>query len=74
MSRASDEEAELISREVEQMLLKGAIIKTSSLESGFYSRIFTVPKKGGALRPVIDLSSLNKFVVNHHFQMKKFIV
>ena len=70
MSRASGEDAEFVSQEIKQLLLKGAIIKTPSLENGFYSRIFTVPKKGGALRPVIDLSSLNKFVINHHFQME----
>ena len=38
--------------------------------TGFYSRLFLVPKKGGSFRPVIDLSPLNKFIANEHFQME----
>ena len=37
---------------------------------GFYSRIFVVPKRNGKLRPVIDLSALNKFVVKTPFRME----
>ena len=37
---------------------------------GFYSRLFLVPKKGDSFRPVIDLSHLNKFIANEHFQME----
>ena len=35
-----------------------------------YSRLFLVPKKNGKLRPVIDLSPLNKRITIDHFQME----
>ena len=36
----------------------------------FFSRLFVVPKKGGSLRLVIDLSRLNKFIVVPTFRME----
>ena len=69
-TQASGQEALLISQEVNELLQKGAIQKTPYTRDGFYSRLFLVPKKGGSMRPVIDLSSLNKFIVNEHFQME----
>lgn len=69
-TQTSGQEALLISREVNELLQKGAIQKTPFTRDGFYSRLFLVPKKGGSMRPVIDLSSLNKFIVNEHFQME----
>ena len=36
----------------------------------FFSRLFIVPKKGGSLRLVIDLSRLNKFLVVPTFRME----
>lgn len=69
-TQASGQEALLISQEVNELLQKGAIQKTPFTRDGFYSRLFLVPKKGGSVRLVIDLSSLNKFIVNEHFQME----
>ena len=60
----------LISQEVKELLQKGAIQKTPFTRDGFYSHPFLLPKKGGSMRPVIDLSSLNKFMVNEHFQIE----
>ena len=37
---------------------------------GFYSRLFLVPKKTGDLRPVIDLSTLNRHMVVPRFKME----
>ena len=62
--------AHLIDSEVESLLTKGAIAETPPIREGFFSRLFLVPKKGGTFRPVIDLSFLNKFVENSHFQME----
>ena len=53
-----------------ELLQKGAIQKIPFTRDGFYSRLFLAPKKGGSMRPVIALSSLNKFIVNEHFQME----
>ena len=36
----------------------------------FFSRLFVVPKKGGSLRLIIDLSRLNKFLVVPTFRME----
>ena len=46
---------------VDALLMKGAIERVTNVKSlGFYSRLFLVPKKTGDLRPVIDLSTLNR--------------
>ena len=37
---------------------------------GFYSQLFLVPKKTGYLRPVVDLSTLNRHMVVPHFKME----
>ena len=51
--------------------MKGAIERVTNMESlGFYSRLFLVPKKTGDLRPVIDLSTLNRHMVVPHFKME----
>ena len=55
---------------MESLLAKGAIAQVSPNRAGFFSRLFLVPEKGGTFRPVIDLSFLNKFVENSHFQME----
>lgn len=54
-----------------QLLLKGAIetVKDTSTP-GFYSRLFTVPKASGGVRPVIDLSTLNTYLVCPKFKME----
>lgn len=52
------------------MLQKGALVKLSPIEGGFYSKIFLVPKKDGNMRPVINLKALNQFVVTRHFKME----
>ena len=62
--------ANLIDSEVENLLTKGAIAEINPIREGFFSRLFLVPKKGETFRPVIDLSFLNKFVENSHFQME----
>ncbi|XP_071160985.1 uncharacterized protein [Mytilus edulis] len=54
------------------MLQKAAIEEVSilTLSPGFYSRLFLVPKKTGGMRPVIDLSILNKFLIVPHFKIE----
>ncbi len=38
-------------------------------ESGFYSRTFVVPGKDGGLRPILDISQLNRSVMRLNFRM-----
>ena len=51
--------AHLIDADVESLLSKGAIVQVSPLREGFFSRLFLVPKKGGALIPAIFRWSLS---------------
>ncbi|XDV35164.1 hypothetical protein PO909_005166 [Leuciscus waleckii] len=57
--------------EIAKLLHKGAIeqVHPSLSESGFYSRYFLVPKKDGALRPILDLRHLNKALMRRPFKM-----
>ena len=56
---------------IQSMHQKGAIERVLDLSSpGFYSLIFLRPKKNGELRPIIDLSSLNKHICTPTFHME----
>ena len=62
---------QLLKAEVQNLLEKEAIERVLDHSSpGFYSRLFLVPKKNGKVRPVIDLSPLNKMIQVDHFQME----
>ena len=53
------------------MIAKGAVDRVRChSSSGFYGRLFVVPKASGGWRPVLDLSSLNTFLVYKHFKME----
>ena len=52
------------------MLEKAAIEEVQSPATGFYSRLFVVPKVTGGWRPVIDLSTLNSMVLTTKFKME----
>ena len=53
-----------LQKAVDSLLEKGAIEPVHrSHFLGFFSRLFLVPKKTGDLRPVIDLSTLNRHLV-----------
>jgi hypothetical protein len=56
-----DLQLEIIESEISALLEKRAIEETQ--EIGFISSIFTIPKKSGGFRPVINLKALNNFVV-----------
>ena len=56
---------------VDKLLQKGAIEPVEDLGSpGFYSRLFLVPKRDGGMRPVIDLSALNRSLLKEKFKME----
>ena len=59
--------SQIYSRPHYSLLRKGAIepaLRNRSL--GVFSRLFLVPKKTGDLRPVIDVSTLNQYLVVPH--------
>ena len=52
------------------MLEKGAFIKVDPSPDQFLSNIFTIPKKDGGNRPVINLKKLDNFIHCPHFKME----
>ena len=52
------------------LIAKGAVELAPLSSLGFYSRLFAVWKTSGSWRPVIDLSTLNRFVDVSHFRME----
>ena len=59
-----------IKQEVKSLLSKGAIKQIPKSQAKFVSRLFTVPKKSGGLRPVINLKPLNQFLHLQTFKME----
>ena len=57
-------------KEKNQMLIKGAIIKVDPFVAKFLSKTFTIPKKDGGNRPVINLKRLNNFIHCPYFKME----
>ena len=57
--------------EVQSLFTKGAVEQVVDQNSlGFYGRIFVVPKATGGWRPVLDLSTLNNYLIHKHFRME----
>ena len=65
----SSKEFQAIKQEVNSLLSKGAIKQIPKSQAKFVSRLFTVPKKSGGLRPVINLKPLNQFLHLQTFKM-----
>ena len=61
-----------INKEIKRLLATGCIKELKRTERLFLSNIFTVPKKNGDLRFVINLKDLNQFPAFHHFKMESF--
>ena len=58
-----------LEKEFQDLLLKRAI-EQAPQSPDFYSRLFVVQKDSGAWRPIIDLSTLNTYIVSQHFHME----
>ena len=54
------------------MCTKGAvrIVPPNQARSGFYSTYFTVPKKDGGIRPILNLKPFNRYVRKQPFKME----
>ena len=65
-------EKNLIMKEcIRTMLQKGAIEPVMNISTpGFYSLIFLKPKPNGEMRPIIDLSALNRHILTPTFTME----
>ena len=66
----SAEEKDLISKEIVQMIQKGAIEEVLPGEGQILSPIFIVPKKDSGFRPVINLKHLISHVAYLKFKME----
>ncbi len=64
-------DAPVLRAEVAVLLAKDAIepVPPAEMKSGFYSPYFIVPKKGGWLRPILDLRVLNRALHKLPFRM-----
>ena len=61
--------ASLVDREIKSLLDKGVIVLCNHEPGEFISPIFTVPKKDGNIRLILNLKRLNFFIENSHFKM-----
>lgn len=67
----SAEQNLLMQAEVRALVENGAVqVCNPQLQGTFYSTLFLVPKKGGQMRPVINLKKLNEWVAPQHFKME----
>ena len=60
----------LITDDVEKLIRKRAISLVTPVAGQFLSHIFTVPKKDGSQRLVVNLRPLNRFIMKCHFKME----
>ena len=59
----------LVDKEIKSLLDKGVIVSCDHVPGEFISPIFTVPKKDGNVRRILNLKRLNLFIKNSHFKM-----
>ena len=55
---------------MKNLLVKQAIQEVEPQKGQFVSRLFTVPKKDGSRRPVVNLRPLNNFIMKRRFKME----
>ena len=65
-------EQKAIDAEIEKLLNLKVLIKVNYENGEVVYPIFTVPKKDGSVRMILNLKDLNKQVTYHHFKMDKF--
>ncbi|XP_076137379.1 uncharacterized protein LOC143119644 [Alosa pseudoharengus] len=70
-SHATGEPARVLRGKIISLLNKQAIrvVPIEQSRHGFYSGYFLVPKKGGGLRPILDLRALNRYLRMYRFRM-----
>ena len=70
-TEARGQAAAVLQQEIMTLLEKKAVreVPLAQSRSGFYSRYFLVKKKGGGLRPILDLRALNGYLRTFKFKM-----
>ncbi len=70
-SQVAVRNAPVLREEIAVLLAKDAIepVPPAEMRQGFYSPYFIVPKKGGGLRPILDLRVLNRALHKLPFKM-----
>jgi hypothetical protein len=70
-TRVLADSAPVLRAEIAVLLAKDAIepVPPADMKTGFYSPYFIVPKKGGGLRPILDLRVLNRSLHRLPFKM-----
>ena len=70
-SNAVGQAAQILQAEIISLLDKKAIreVPRHQRMTGFYSRYFLVKKKGGGMRPILDLRALNQYLKVFNFKM-----
>ena len=63
-------QSQALTKEVEELVRKEAIVSPPYNDVGFMSQMFLAPKSDGSWCPVINLKSLNKYVIARHFKME----
>ena len=65
------EAAHFLAAAIKSLLEKRAIqvVPPAQAMSGFYSRYFIIKKKGGGMRPILDLRALNTHLRRYRFRM-----
>ena len=68
------QEKEILDKEISNLLNMKVIEEVESSFDQYLSPIFTVPKKDGEYRMILNLKDLNMNIVYHHFKMDTFEV
>ena len=69
-TQTSESQAALIAPLLPEFMERNYIREIKTPQRLYFSRVFTRPKKNGSLRPIIDLSKLNKLLVIPRFHME----
>ena len=64
------EQKQILQKEILDLEQKSAIVRVAPLQDHYISNMFTVPKKDGGFRPIINLRPLNVFLHYQHFKME----
>ena len=70
LTRMNKRQIALVDLELKEMLRKGAIRRTQSVQEEFLSNLFLVGKKHLGYRSVINLKIFNQFIPFLHFKVE----